>query len=118
MKTATLKEIPINWFSKTDLLSDYVDVCLERQSNWFVVSISIQNPKNTRRLEDLKKDKEAMQLLAALQKLPAMEIEVYEDDRHELFNIEVYLDNQKRVKTVRAPIAAVAMLRPIGTKCG
>jgi predicted dithiol-disulfide oxidoreductase (DUF899 family) len=86
---------PICWLSETYLFSDDLLADMRRQVPWYTVDIYIQNPDNTRTLEDLKKDKETMQLLTDLLKTNAMEIKVYADESHEAFNIEVFFEDQE-----------------------
>jgi hypothetical protein len=92
----------VYWTSDADLSNPDCEDNLERQSDLCVMDVYIQNPGNERSLDELKTDDEVLELLEDLEKFAPAEIEVFEDYRHEPFNISAYFDNEEDCKKCAA----------------
>ena len=96
----------LGWLSYADACNPNKDKeienDLERQGNYYEANVYIQNPGNKRTLDELKTDDELLQLLENLKTFEPVEIEVYEDHRHESFNVSAYFDNAEDCKNCAA----------------
>ena len=96
----------VRWLSDADASNpdkwQDIENDVERQSNYYVADVYIQNPDNKRTLDELKTDNELLELLENLETFAPVEIEVYEDYRHESFNISAYFDNAEDCKNCAA----------------